>query len=209
MANLPAGQRRLGRPPKGTRDDTRRDLLDAARRLFAHQGYAATTVREIADEVGITDAAIYAHFGAKQELLDALIEESGPQLLDRMGFEFSRLSDEHPSDVLPEFFDKLVGEWERLQHREFISLLTREGLADVPEVLGQVRDRFRVHIERWQREGILRSDIPSDMLLWELITPLAAIRILHLNARAKPAERREAKKLARAHVQYFLGTAVA
>lgn len=85
MATSPPGQRRRGRPPKGTRGDTRQELLDAALRLFAWQGYAATTVRQIADEVGIRDSAIYAHFESKSELPDALVQEAGPSCVDELG----------------------------------------------------------------------------------------------------------------------------
>lgn len=208
MVNPSTGQRRRGRPPKGTRGDTRQELLDAARRLFAQKGYAATTVREIADEVGIRDSAIYAHFNAKQELLDALIAQSGPELIDRIGFDFGGLSEQPPDEVLPVFFERLVREWGKSKHRELISLLTREGLEDISDTLDHIRDRLRSDFETWVEEGNLRNDLSIDTLLWELITPLAAIRILHMNTHAKPAERRKARKLAKNHVEYFLHIAV-
>jgi AcrR family transcriptional regulator len=46
-------------------------------RLFSKRGFARTTVRDIAREAGITDAAIYYHFQSKRELLEALVEEGG------------------------------------------------------------------------------------------------------------------------------------
>lgn len=207
MSTSPPGPRRRGRPPKGTRGDTRQELLDAALRLFARQGYAATTVRQIADEVGIRDSAIYAHFDAKRELLDALIDESGPQLVDRIGFDFARFSEEPPRDVLPDFFGRLVAEWDKPRPRQLMSLLTREGFAGLPDVLAAGSDRLAPHFQRWSADGHLRNDAPLDLLLWELTTPLAAIRILHLNAHAQPSRRREGRRLAREHVHYFLVTA--
>lgn len=207
MGTPASGHRRRGRPPKGTRGDTRQELIDAALRLFANQGYAATTVRQIADEVGIRDSAIYAHFDAKQDLLDTLIDESGPNLIDNIGFDFVTLSDQPPDKVLPAFFDKLVAAWDRPRPRQLISLITREGFEPVPDILATVRERFLPHIRRWAKEDALRSDVPATMLVWELTTPLAAIRILHLNAQASPQKRKEGRRLARAHVTYFLTTA--
>lgn len=49
-------------------------IIDVASELFLQQGYEATSVRQIADEVGVTEAALYYHFKeGKQELLQAVI----------------------------------------------------------------------------------------------------------------------------------------
>jgi AcrR family transcriptional regulator len=56
---------------------TRKQILDASLSLFSQQGFARTTVRDIARKAGITDAAIYYHFESKRELLEALVEERG------------------------------------------------------------------------------------------------------------------------------------
>jgi AcrR family transcriptional regulator len=53
--------------------DTRGRILEAARDLFTEQGYESTSIREVADRVGITRSALYGHFAAKQEMLDALV----------------------------------------------------------------------------------------------------------------------------------------
>jgi len=54
------------------RDDTRTRILDAARELFATIGFDATTVRQIAERVEITDAALYYHFKSKREILNSV-----------------------------------------------------------------------------------------------------------------------------------------
>src|SRR3989442_6066105 len=56
---------------------TRKQILDASLSLFSERGFARTTVRDIAHQAGITDAAIYYHFESKRELLEALVEERG------------------------------------------------------------------------------------------------------------------------------------
>src|SRR3989442_759250 len=53
------------------RADTRRKILEAARRMFVQQGYAGTTMRAIAAKIGYTPTAIYHHFKDK----DALVAE--------------------------------------------------------------------------------------------------------------------------------------
>jgi AcrR family transcriptional regulator len=53
---------------------TRHVILDAARRLFTQQGYAATTVGQIAAEAGVAVDTVYAAVGAKPVLLRLLLE---------------------------------------------------------------------------------------------------------------------------------------
>jgi AcrR family transcriptional regulator len=54
--------------------DTRRKLLDAAEALISRHGFAGTSLQMIADELGITKAAIYYHFRTRDQLLVALME---------------------------------------------------------------------------------------------------------------------------------------
>jgi AcrR family transcriptional regulator len=51
---------------------TRRDILSAAQRLFEQQGYAATTMAQIADEAGVALKTVYLAFETKSGLLRAL-----------------------------------------------------------------------------------------------------------------------------------------
>jgi len=60
---------------------TRRDILDAARRLFAQRGYRRTTVAQVAEEAGVSVQTIYDSVGSKaalvvglNDLIDELIE---------------------------------------------------------------------------------------------------------------------------------------
>jgi AcrR family transcriptional regulator len=66
-----------GRPLAGTgrhpdEGDTRERILDIAMDSFIEQGYDKTSLRQIADRLGFTQAAIYYHFAAKQDILVAL-----------------------------------------------------------------------------------------------------------------------------------------
>lgn len=61
------------RPAVGGRGAARREqIVTAAARIFAEQGYAAVGMREIADAVGIRGASLYHHFAAKEEILYAI-----------------------------------------------------------------------------------------------------------------------------------------
>lgn len=63
---------------KGTR--TRRQIMDAAYRLMIRQGYAATSMRQIAARAHLALGGIYNHFGSKAEVFRAILEERHPLL---------------------------------------------------------------------------------------------------------------------------------
>ena len=55
------------------RTDTRDRALAVALELFARRGYTATSLREIAEQLGVTKAALYFHFRTKEEILTAIM----------------------------------------------------------------------------------------------------------------------------------------
>jgi len=54
---------------------SRRQVLDAALQLFSRQGYRATTVRDIADQAGVSTGNVYHHFPDKETIFRTLLEE--------------------------------------------------------------------------------------------------------------------------------------
>lgn len=58
------------------RQESRERILDAALRLFARHGYAATPVRRIAEEAGVSQGLLYNYFDGKESLLRALFEQT-------------------------------------------------------------------------------------------------------------------------------------
>ncbi|WP_309098086.1 helix-turn-helix domain-containing protein [Streptomyces sp.] len=57
------------------RGDTRRRIQDVALGLFAEQGYEKTSLREIAEHLDVTKAALYYHFKTKEEILVSIFED--------------------------------------------------------------------------------------------------------------------------------------
>jgi AcrR family transcriptional regulator len=97
------------RRPRGA---TRERILDVALELFNEQGYDKTSLREIAERLGVTKAALYYHFERKEDILLELhlrLHALGRTILD----ELDRLDDEHrivtawPA-LLDQFIDEVV-----------------------------------------------------------------------------------------------------
>jgi AcrR family transcriptional regulator len=57
---------------------TRRRVLESARRLFIEHGYARTTVAAVADDAGVSPETIYLSLGGKRGLLEGVMEITGP-----------------------------------------------------------------------------------------------------------------------------------
>jgi AcrR family transcriptional regulator len=61
--------------PTGRRGDTRARIQQVALELFAEQGYERTSLREIAERLGVTKAALYYHFKSKEDIVRSFTED--------------------------------------------------------------------------------------------------------------------------------------
>ncbi|MCH5675017.1 TetR/AcrR family transcriptional regulator [Streptomyces gilvus] len=64
------------------RGDTRQRIQDVALELFAEQGYEKTSLREIAERLDVTKAALYYHFKTKEEILVSIFEDLSQPIED-------------------------------------------------------------------------------------------------------------------------------
>ncbi|QTE00062.1 TetR/AcrR family transcriptional regulator [Streptomyces cyanogenus] len=64
------------------RGNTRQRIQDVALALFAEQGYEKTSLREIAERLDVTKAALYYHFKTKEEIIVSLFEDLTKPILE-------------------------------------------------------------------------------------------------------------------------------
>jgi AcrR family transcriptional regulator len=69
------------RVPRAEREQ---QMLEAADRVFARRGYQASSMDEIAAEVGVTKPMLYAYFGSKEGLYLASVQRAGEMLAQRL-----------------------------------------------------------------------------------------------------------------------------
>jgi AcrR family transcriptional regulator len=107
----PARSAKPARPAKPTRDEkkarTRRRLLDAAAEVFAHRGFAATSLDEVAEVAGFSKGAVYSNFAGKEDLfLSVLDEHVTRQMLDIRGeIDVTRTAGEQVMEAGQRFMD--------------------------------------------------------------------------------------------------------
>jgi AcrR family transcriptional regulator len=65
-----------------TKTELRQDqIVQAALKIIARQGFQHLSIAAVADEVGVVPSAIYRHYGSKEEVLDAALEQVSARLL--------------------------------------------------------------------------------------------------------------------------------
>ena len=191
--------------------DTRQRILDVASELFATQGYDATSLREIADRMGFTKAALYYHFKSKDEILKALVEpayELVSELIERLetatGLEdwadaltdviawfydnlaFFRLFDRnrHSVELLSEFFSTQ----EHLQMHQRVAAAAHAAASSVQEEIRMIAALGAVTgFDDWAPTLLAAS--PPEMLRAELTATVRDILRLPARRRAKTLAR--------------------
>lgn len=136
---------RVGRPRRDARsgDDrpVRQQILDAAAYLFASQGYAATSTRQIAERAGMRQATLYYHVDGKAQILSELLDQTVRPTLEVLG-KIEALPD--PEAALAELAATDVDTLVRAPHR----LAT---LYSSPELAGPEFAEFRAHRDTLRR----------------------------------------------------------
>jgi AcrR family transcriptional regulator len=98
--------------------DTRARILETALELFTTHGVQQTSLRRIADRLGVTKPALYYHFSSRDDLVRSLVQ---PLIDDvRTMLERTDLADTDPRTLLGEFFDLTY------RHRQITALLVRD-----------------------------------------------------------------------------------
>jgi AcrR family transcriptional regulator len=149
----------LDEPAEGStaQVSTRERILDIAQKLFADQGYDKTSLRDIADRLGTTKAALYYHFERKQDILMELhlrLHALGSEALGRLA---SIESGRDRADAWPALVDHLIDQV--VQNRELVLMHQRNWSA-----LGELTDTERHRAENDDFEELIRRVLQSPTI---------------------------------------------
>ena len=160
----------------------KQQIIDAARKLIIKKGSEHLTVRAMAKEVGLTEAAIYRHFRSKREILSFLMNH----IMDTMLHDVERTATENsPSlDTIDQALKQHLSEIEQRKGMSFqiiaeiISLGDKKLNKDVYEKLNVYIDRLKHLLSEGVRSGSVKDDIDlgaAALLLFGMIQGLANI----------------------------------
>lgn len=139
---------------------TRRQLLDAARKLFAKYGYDATRPQDIAREADVAAGTFYLHFADKRAAFLAFTDEAAEQLMERVRARASGTGD---------FAAGLLHSLEAIiEYSEAHPGVLAAAFADASVIAAAVpdgaslRDRLAQSLAEALREGMLRGELRRD-----------------------------------------------
>jgi TetR/AcrR family transcriptional repressor of nem operon len=175
----------MGRP----REFDEANVLEAAMNCFWAQGYEATSVRDLANQMGITGASLYNAFGDKRSLyrraLDHYLEHS---VHDRIG----RLERLPPLAAVRSFFDEII-ERSVTDRQRRGCMLVNSALEMAPydpefrklvvQETMYIEAFFQERIAAGQEDGTIAGRQPADQLAKLLLSVLLGVRVL---ARTRP-----------------------
>ena len=137
-------------------------ILAAARRIFGEYGYNKTTTRMIAKDVGIDISTLYYHWGEKQDLYEAVLEDvgdeiqhklngiernvSGQSLTKRLEIALDMICDylfSHPE--VPNLI--LFGYFNKTRHGVTLDIKMSEHIANIAVAMGLAQDKKKISIE--------------------------------------------------------------
>ena len=102
--------------------DTRTRIQEIALKLFTEQGYEATSLREIAETLGVTKAALYYHFKTKDDIVASLAEDRMRAIEELIAWAESQpRTDETRRELLRRYSDDL----HRDRHHEIMRFFER------------------------------------------------------------------------------------
>ena len=175
MPHRSAAPRPVDRRSSGLR--TRAEIVAAAERLFAERGFEATRLDDIAADVGIRRAAIFYHFGDKQELYAAVLDKvfgDWTAALPTAGSPAKRLE------------GSLVGWIDYVARRPSVArLILREAASAQPGVVSTFVRAGRAPVE-WFRalidEGVASGELKPRIEPHRFISLMGAITVFHFAA---------------------------
>jgi TetR/AcrR family fatty acid metabolism transcriptional regulator len=145
-------------------DDKRRQLLEAAVRVFARKGFHASRVGDIAEEAGVAHGLLYHYFESKDQVLEAVFRENWSVLQARVAA--VEATDEPAADQLRHIAAIILRTWLHLP--DVVRVVVREFgrspelAARIAELAQPIEVIARV-IERGVERGEFRSDVDSRL----------------------------------------------
>ncbi|HET8798188.1 MAG TPA: TetR/AcrR family transcriptional regulator [Thermoanaerobaculia bacterium] len=154
-------------------EKSRQQILDAALKLFSHRGYGATSVRDIAEEAGLSKGNVYHHFPDKETIFRALIDRYFDEMA-KPDFPFNRAL---ASGSFPDNLEELghaVREIIR-DYREYIALIYVDVVefdgTHVRKFYANMADRFDAFIKTTGLEKQLASKLADGL------SPVSAVML--------------------------------
>ena len=141
-------------------EDKRRQLLDAAVRVFARKGFHASRVGDIAEEAGVAHGLLYHYFKSKDQVLEAVFHENWSVLLARI--ESVEETDEPAADQIRHIAAIVLRTWLHLPDVVRVVIQEFGRSPELAERIGELTRPINV-LQRVIERGIERGEFRKDV----------------------------------------------
>jgi AcrR family transcriptional regulator len=191
---------------------TRQQILDKALNLFLEKGYHGASMRTLAKRVGLQGSSLYNHFKSKEAIFATLMEMAGPQLI---GVQIEELLGKYPHLNPVEMIELIIENITRNWFQEGAALLFLLMIRESPLFSLNVKTRsgqmvqkallpLTHFIEDLQHKGLFRTDFPAEFLSWELLAPIANLRLNYLLPHACEEDLMIGRTMIQTHLDYYI-----
>jgi AcrR family transcriptional regulator len=149
--------------------DTRARIQQVALNLFTEQGYEKTSLREIAEHLGVTKAALYYHFKSKEELFESFITDR----MDAMDEQIAWLrAQPRTVEVRRDFVRRYAESMYSVPYRQVMQCMENNQAALKAMPIGhKMRDRLKAMIDALvDRDDPLPDQLRIALGIWALHT---------------------------------------
>ncbi|MFY1636474.1 TetR/AcrR family transcriptional regulator [Solwaraspora sp. WMMB335] len=142
-------------------EQRRRQLREVAVRVFARQGFAATTTKQLAKEAGVAEGLLFHYFATKLDLLRDVVSEYGGYRL-AIGEVLDPLDPGDPRSALAAYCRALLAHLR--EHADLIAVLAGESQldSDLSSVFWDVVGDMRVGLAGWLDRAVQAGSIRAD-----------------------------------------------
>jgi TetR/AcrR family acrAB operon transcriptional repressor len=193
--------------------ETRRQIIAAARRVFAERGVTRSTLDHVAAAANVTRGAIYWHFDDKLALFEAMREQVSLPLVDRIDFTLLNAARADPLDAVEAFLRDLFASIDTdpvarqtfeitLLKCEYVDEFEAERTRQVKRS-GELLAKLTATYRRARRGGLLRRDLTPDTAALETCAFATGLFRLCLIDRKGALARSRVDGLIRTHVRGF------
>ncbi|MDQ2983701.1 MAG: TetR family transcriptional regulator [Actinomycetota bacterium] len=157
-------------------EQRRRQILDAAIRVFARGGYHTSRVGDIAEEAGVAYGLVYHYFDSKEEVLRNIFVETWTGMLQTI--EEIEAGEESAREQLRKVIELVLRTWRR--DPDLVRVLVREvtRAPQLSEEIEEIEHAFQALqriVERGQQRGEFRADLDPRLASWILYGSLEEI----------------------------------
>lgn len=174
----------MARARRLPREERKQSIIDSARRVFAASNYWKVSTADLAKAAGVSEPALYRYFPSKKQLFISTLRASAPKLIDI----WQRIAAE-VDDPIETLWNISLSYYDHLKSRSAVMKLQFQALLEAgdPQIQAALQRNFasfvqflREVLDDGKRRGLIRQEIDSTVVAWQLIGKGLTLDVVHL-----------------------------